>query len=118
MISSDWLHIHTRQGRRHMTWVQWHIYFSHQQDLFTLYVNLPRGEALASNWQEAGVHSKTSPGRPDYPLLNSCPIQVGAGGGGEEVERGATKAIEGLRERGRGREEGRNGKKGKKEKEF
>ncbi len=80
MISSDWLHIHTRQGRRHMTWVQWHIYFSQQRDLFTLYVNLPRGEALAGNWQEAGVHSKTSPGRPDYPLLNSCPIQVGEGG--------------------------------------
>ncbi len=102
MISSDWLHIHTRQGRRHMTWVQWHIYYSHQHDLFTLYVNLPRGEALASNWQEAGVHSKTSPGRPDYPLLTSCPIQVGreAGreAGREEEGRGKTQAIEGYRE--------------------
>jgi hypothetical protein len=82
-----------------MTWVQWHIYFSQQQDLFTLYVNLPRGEALASNWQEAGVHSKTSPGRPDYPLLNSCPIQVGGREGGREEEgRGKTQAIEGYRE--------------------
>ncbi len=77
-----------------MTWVQWHIYFSQQHDLFTLYVNLPGGEALASNWQEAGVHSKTSPGRPDYPLLNSCPIQVERKGG-----------------RGRSRE-GRNTRKG------
>jgi hypothetical protein len=77
MITSDWLHIHTRQGRRHMTWVQWHIFYSHSHgDLFTLYLNLPGGQVLASNWQEAGVHSRTSPGKPDYPLLTGCPIQV------------------------------------------
>ncbi len=84
-----------------MTWVQWHIYFSQQRDLFTLYVNLPRGEALASNWQEAGVHSKTSPGRPDYPLLNSCPIQVrreAGRQGGKEVGRERSRV--GMREEG------------------
>ncbi len=95
-----------------MTWVQWHIYFSQQRDLFTLYVNLPRGEALASNWQEAGVHSKTSPGRPDYPLLNRCPIQVGREAGrlgGREGRKKEGKEVERGREAGR--KERKEGKK-------
>ena len=42
MCTSDWLHMHTWQGmRRHMTWEQWHIYYSEPNNLFTLYINLP-----------------------------------------------------------------------------
>ena len=26
-------------------------------------------KVLANNWREAGVHSRTSPGYPDYPLV-------------------------------------------------
>ena len=63
-------------GRRHMTWEQWHIYHSEHNGLFTMYINLPKGEVLANNWMEAGVHSKTSPNRPDYNLALGCPIQV------------------------------------------
>ena len=77
LITSDWLHIHTRQGRRHMTWEQWHVFHSNQENLFTLYLNLGSREVLVNNWREAGVHSRTSPNKPDYPLLQSCPIQVG-----------------------------------------
>lgn len=76
LITSDWLHIHTKQGRRHMTWEQWHVYHSEQQGLFTLYINLPDRKVLANNWREAGVHSRTSPGYPDYPLEDGCPIQL------------------------------------------
>jgi len=76
LITSDWLHIHNRQGRRHMTWEQWHVYYSNNHNLFTLYHNLPSREVLLSNWREAGVHSRTSPNQPDYPLLQSCPIQL------------------------------------------
>ena len=88
MVTSDWLHIHTRQGRRHMTWEQWHVYYSSTRDLFTLYLNLPGGEVLAANWQEAGVHSRTSPGRPDYPLVTGCPIQVGGRGTQQDIPGG------------------------------
>ena len=77
LITSDWLHIHTRQGRRHMTWEQWHVFHSNKENLFTLYLNLGSREVLVNNWREAGVHSRTSPNQPDYPLLQSCPIQVG-----------------------------------------
>ena len=76
LITSDWLHIHTKQGRRHMTWEQWHIYHSQHHGLYTLYINLPAREVLANNWMEAGVHSKTSPGRPDYALVQGCPVQL------------------------------------------
>ena len=76
MITSDWLHIHTKQGRRHMTWEQWHVYYSQHHGLYTLYLNLPAREVLVNNWSEAGVHSKTSPGRPDYNLVEGCPVQL------------------------------------------
>ncbi|XP_023333279.1 uncharacterized protein LOC111705074 [Eurytemora carolleeae] len=76
LITSDWLHIHTRQGRRHMTWEQWHVFHSNKENLFTLYLNLGSREVLVNNWREAGVHSRTSPNQPDYPLLQSCPIQL------------------------------------------
>ena len=69
---------HTWQGRRHMTWEQWHVYHSEHNGLFTMYLNLPEREVLACNWSEAGVHSKTSPNRPDFVLAKGCPIQVGA----------------------------------------
>lgn len=49
LITSDWLHMHTWQGRRHMTWEQWHIYYSEHNNLFTMYINLPNYEVLANN---------------------------------------------------------------------
>ena len=76
LITSDWLHMHTWQGRRHMTWEQWHIYYSEHNNLFTMYINLPNWEVLANNWSEAGVHSKTSPNKPDFSLAKGCPIQL------------------------------------------
>jgi len=76
LASSDWLHIHTRQGRRHMTWDQWHVYDSNKHDLYTMYINLPNKEVLASNWMEAGVHNRQSRGHPDYALARGCPIQL------------------------------------------
>ena len=76
LVTSDWLHIHTWQGRRHMTWEQWHIYYGEQHGLYTMYINLPKQEVLAVNWREAGVHSRVSAGRPDYTLAQGCPIQV------------------------------------------
>ena len=59
-----------------MTWEQWHIYHSEHNGLFTMYINLPNYEVLANNWMEAGVHSKTSPNRPDFQLAKGCPIQL------------------------------------------
>ena len=53
LITSDWLHIHTRQGRRHMSWEQWHVYHSQQHGLYTLYLNLPSREVLLNNWRSA-----------------------------------------------------------------
>ena len=76
LVTSDWLHIHTWQGRRHMTWEQWHIYHCQHHGLFTLYINLPGRRVLASNWREAGVHSRVSAGRADYALTTDCPIQL------------------------------------------
>ena len=79
ILSKPWLWCrHTWQGRRHMTWEQWHVYHSEHNGLFTMYLNLPEREVLACNWSEAGVHSKTSPNRPDFVLAKGCPIQVGA----------------------------------------
>ena len=66
------------QGRRHMTWTQWHVYDSDQNDLYTLYLNLPNGEVLASNWMEAGVHARVSSNKPDFPIAQGCPIQLQA----------------------------------------
>jgi len=76
LVTSDWLHIHTKQGRRHMTWEQWHLYYGELHGLYTLYINLPKKEVLTSNWREAGVHSRVSAGRPDYVLTQGCPIQL------------------------------------------
>ena len=76
LVTSDWLHIHTKQNRRHMTWEQWHVYYSEHNGLYTMYINLPSWEVLASNWREAGVHSKTSFNKPDFKLVTGCPIQV------------------------------------------
>eukprot|EP00090_Calanus_glacialis_P047235 TRINITY_DN9692_c0_g1_i1.p1 TRINITY_DN9692_c0_g1~~TRINITY_DN9692_c0_g1_i1.p1 ORF type:complete len:343 (+),score=82.89 TRINITY_DN9692_c0_g1_i1:187-1215(+) len=76
LVTSDWLHIHTWQGRRHMTWEQWHIYYGEQHGLYTMYINLPKQEVLANHWREAGVHSRVSAGRPDYRLAQGCPIQL------------------------------------------
>jgi len=76
LVTSDWLHIHTWQGRRHMTWEQWHIYYGEHHGLYTMYINLPKQEVLCNNWREAGVHSRVSAGRPDYSLAQGCSIQL------------------------------------------
>ena len=59
-----------------MTWDQWHVYDSEQNGLYTLYINLPNREVLASNWLEAGAHNRKAAGKPDYPVTMGCPIQV------------------------------------------
>lgn len=77
MATSDWLHMHTSMGKRHMTWEQWHIYHSEQHGLYTLYLNIPNNDmALVSNWREAGVHARTSFNSKDFPTLDYCAIQL------------------------------------------
>ncbi|CAB4069595.1 unnamed protein product [Lepeophtheirus salmonis] len=77
LITSDWLHIHTTMGKRHMTWEQWHIYYGERHGLYTLYHNLPRRRTtLASNWREAGVHTRNSFNTKDYPTLDYCAIEL------------------------------------------
>ena len=41
-----------------------------------MYINLPNGYTLASNWREAGVHNKDSFNSKDYPTLDYCAIQL------------------------------------------
>ncbi len=38
----------------HMTWEQWHIYYSEHNNLFTMYmyINLRDYEVLANNWSK------------------------------------------------------------------
>ncbi len=76
MITSDWLHMHTSMGKRHMTWEQWHIYYVNKHNQYTLYLNLPDRQVLASNWREAGVHTRRSFNLKDYPTLDYCAIQL------------------------------------------
>ncbi|XP_040574754.1 uncharacterized protein [Lepeophtheirus salmonis] len=76
LITSDWLHMHTTMGKRHMTWEQWHIYYGERHGLYTLYHNLPRRTTLASNWREAGVHTRNSFNTKDYPTLDYCAIEL------------------------------------------
>ena len=41
-----------------------------------MYINLPHGYVLASNWREAGVHNRRSLNSKDYPTLDYCAIQL------------------------------------------
>ena len=52
------------------------MYYSEHNNLFTLYLNLPKNYVLASNWREAGVHTRTSFHTKDYPTLDFCAIQL------------------------------------------
>ena len=52
------------------------MYYSEHHDQYTLYLNLPSGHALCSNWREAGVHNRRSFNRKDYPTLDYCAIQL------------------------------------------
>jgi len=76
LITSDWLHMHTNMGKRHMTWEQWHVYYSERHNHFTLYLTLPKSLTMAANWREAGVHARSSFNRRDFPLLDYCAIQL------------------------------------------
>lgn len=76
LLTSDWLHMHTSMGKRHMTWEQWHIYYSEKHGLYTMYINFPKKMALTSNWREAGVHNRRSFNEKDYPTLDYCAIQL------------------------------------------
>ena len=76
LATSDWLHMHTAQGRRHMTWEQWHVYYCEHHNQFTLYINLPKQNVLCSNWREAGVHARRSFNSKDYPTLYFCDIHL------------------------------------------
>ncbi len=78
LATSDWLHQHTAQGRRHMTWEQWHVYYCQHHGQFTLYLNLPDRMTMAANWMEHGVHTRGSARKRDFPLLDYCAIQLQA----------------------------------------
>lgn len=76
LVTSDWLHMHNSMGKRHMTWEAWHIYWCEKHSQYTMYINLPHGYVLASNWREAGVHNRRSLNSKDYPTLDYCAIQL------------------------------------------
>lgn len=55
---------------------QWHVYYVNKHNQYTLYLNLPNRYVLASNWREAGVHTRRSFNSKDYPTLDFCAIQL------------------------------------------
>lgn len=59
LITSDWL---DKLDRRHI-WTQYFIWFCNQHELYTLYVNLPKKETLASHMREKGEHFSRTGGR-------------------------------------------------------
>lgn len=66
LITTDW---YRGLNKRHM-WTQHFIYFCNQQNLFTLYVNLPSKQTLASHMREKGEHYGQTEGR-DFSLATS-----------------------------------------------
>lgn len=63
LVTSDWFDM---LDKRHM-WTQYFIWYCKTHNLFTLYVNLPNGQTLASHMRETGEHYKHTEGR-DFPI--------------------------------------------------
>jgi len=61
LITSQWFY--QNPSMKTGIWTQYFIWFCHQHDLYTLYVNLPHEQTLGAHMREKGVHSHGSQGR-------------------------------------------------------
>ena len=70
LVTSDWWKIVNKRSM----WTQHFIYFCIKHSLYTMYINLPKGETLCAHHREKGEHYGASVGR-DFPLAKDVALK-------------------------------------------
>jgi FkbM family methyltransferase len=69
ILPSQWYKNDKAMGKTNSMWSIWFLDFCEKKTLYTVYYNDPRGETLAGNWKERGVHFGEPGKTTDFPLL-------------------------------------------------
>lgn len=66
VVMTDW---YKRQEGQGTMWTMWYVRWCEDNDIYTVYANLPGGKTLASNWRESGLHYTVKKPSVDFPVL-------------------------------------------------
>jgi len=66
VVMTDW---YKRQEGHGTMWTMWYVRWCEDNDVYTVYANLPGPKTLASNWRESGLHYTTKAPSVDFPVL-------------------------------------------------